>query len=295
MRKLIFILILLFPIVSVGQISAKRMLLLGQSLPTYTGKIDTILITDDCDYYPTLWKNISNVSSPIYLDYNGVSPDSIRVTSFDHNYDGDTIESDYAPVLEFELMKKNPIEWLETPITFYYDAKDYGIHFSNQFSINRFILCESTPQSCKITFQVKDSNHGWGPLVDYILVIDVNPWDYEGTMTVGTRSYEEGGITHYEVGYGLATETGSMNPTNPQVSEFLEAVIIHCTYYQSGGIIIYELGVSAWDSGLSGIVAACNTIEIDGVEYTGFDEYGKLAISSNPFPAPGQTCTIKLK
>ena len=106
-------------------------------------------------------------------------------------------------------------------------------------------------------------------------------WDYEGTMTVGTGSIE-GIIDIY--GYSVSYSCGSMSPTSPQVTG--EAVTEEIFYYLFSGT--HYLAVSADGAN------TCTTIEIDGVEFTGFVD-GLLTVESNPFPASGETCTIKLK
>lgn len=116
-------------------------------------------------------------------------------------------------------------------------------------------------------------------------------WNYEGIMTVGDGSYVDGGITYNIFGYSLG-DHGSMNPTNPQVSGFPESTTIVCTYYDDGGGMVYELAVFNFSSGIN---SSCNTIEIDGVEFSGFETNTYIYIESNPFPATGQTCTIKMK
>ena len=110
-------------------------------------------------------------------------------------------------------------------------------------------------------------------------------WDYEGTMTVGYGQIA-GVIDIY--GYSTQHSIGSMNPTNPQVSGFEITEEIYYFYYNS----THNLVVGYNDDGPG--YNTCTTIEIDGVEFTGFVN-GLLTVESNPFPATGQTCIIKMK
>ena len=104
-------------------------------------------------------------------------------------------------------------------------------------------------------------------------------WDYSGTLTVG---YLEWYGSDY---YGwMSSVYGSINPTTIQVSGFSATTGVY--YNDTAG----ELHVED-NSGKK----SCNTIEIDGVSYSGFNSSGILAVGSNPFPAEDETCTIKLK
>lgn len=109
---------------------------------------------------------------------------------------------------------------------------------------------------------------------------NISSWDYEGEMIVGYYDYF--GYDMY--GFSNQLSMGSMSPSSPQVTDFN---VVDQIYFISG---MDTLAVQD-SSGKK----ACNTIEIDGVEFTGFDSDGFLTIISNPFPGTGQTCTIKLK
>jgi hypothetical protein len=101
-------------------------------------------------------------------------------------------------------------------------------------------------------------------------------WDYEGVMTVGTDEYE------MEVGWNNFNNSyGSISPISPQVSGFNECMLIR---FGAGYIFVHD-----------SYYKCCNTIEINGIEFTGFDVNGMIGGMNNPFPAVGQTCTIKLK
>ena len=110
-------------------------------------------------------------------------------------------------------------------------------------------------------------------------------WDYEGTMTVGYGQIA-GVIDIY--GYSVSYSCGSMSPTSPQVTG--EAVTEEIFYYYFNSTHTLVVGYEDEGTGYN----TCTTIEIDGVEFTGFVD-GELTVESNPFPASGKTCTIKLK
>lgn len=101
-------------------------------------------------------------------------------------------------------------------------------------------------------------------------------WDYEGVLTVGLA------YSAY-VGYWDGNP-GSVSPSPIIVDGYNE------TRY-----IIYATGTNELIVTDASFVKSCNTIEIDGVEFTGFDSSGYLSLATNPFPAVGETCTIKLK
>jgi hypothetical protein len=118
-------------------------------------------------------------------------------------------------------------------------------------------------------------------------------WDYEGTMTVGFNSETFESNTYDYYGYNSGNY-GSMSPTNPQVSGYSEAqIIVFVVGTDSNEDTCGVLSVSNLDSITP--VKVCNVIEIDGVEFTGFPFFGGISINSNPFPASGETCTIKMK
>ena len=119
-----------------------------------------------------------------------------------------------------------------------------------------------------------------GMIFSYIDTITLSgSWDYSGTLTVG---YLEWYGSDY---YGwISSVYGSINPATIQVSGFSATTGVY--YNDTAG----ELHVED-NSGKK----SCNTIEIDGVSYSGFNSNGILAVGSNPFPAEGETCTIKLK
>lgn len=103
-------------------------------------------------------------------------------------------------------------------------------------------------------------------------------WDYEGTLTVGTW---------YSVYQGFVkNEAGSIAPTSPQVPVYNETVYI-LVNTSSNPLQLIVADASSQKS--------CNTAEINGTEYTGFNSNGILEIGSNPLPSVGNTCTIKLK
>ncbi len=116
---------------------------------------------------------------------------------------------------------------------------------------------------------------------------------YEGVMTVGEYSWEYNSITYFFRGYSIyEPPTGEMNPAQPKIVGFPEALQIGLTYYEYESDWYYRLSVANYSGGQQ---KACNSIEIDGVEYTGFGASGEISIDENPFPGNGETCTIKLK
>lgn len=105
-------------------------------------------------------------------------------------------------------------------------------------------------------------------------------WDYEGIMTVGENEFFP---TFFIYGWVLGQQ-GDLNPSNPIVTGYNEITAISANI-ANGFMSVYD----------ENYTRACNTIEINGVEYTGFDAYGDTDITRNPFPAAGETCTIKIK
>lgn len=104
-------------------------------------------------------------------------------------------------------------------------------------------------------------------------------WDYEGVLTVG-----EGGGSGVEVfGYEIYQDFGSTHP------DLLAALSIEIFSWRSSN------GGKMWVVG-KGVEASNLTIYIDGSVYTGFTgtivEFFKSM--SNPFPAVGQSCDIKI-
>ena len=100
-------------------------------------------------------------------------------------------------------------------------------------------------------------------------------WDYVGVMTVGSMAGYYGWDDDF-------VNIGSINPSSPQVAGYNVTISI---IWHNGELNIFD----------SGYEKSCDTVEINGVELTGFDQYGILSVESNPFPAAGQNCTIKLK
>lgn len=103
-------------------------------------------------------------------------------------------------------------------------------------------------------------------------------WDYEGVLTVG-----EGGGFGVEVFGYIYQDFGSTHP------DLLAALSIEMFAWQSsGGGTMSVVG--------KGVEASNLTIYIDGSVYTGFtgtiDKFSKSM--SNPFPAVGQSCDIKI-
>lgn len=101
-------------------------------------------------------------------------------------------------------------------------------------------------------------------------------WLYEGIMTVGS---------FYGVMFGYSTNYGgfgSMSPANPQITGFNE--MAWCAFDDVGNLIVKDNSTNP----------VCNFIEIDGIEYensTSTIDVGGV----NPFPSPGNTCTIKMR
>lgn len=93
-------------------------------------------------------------------------------------------------------------------------------------------------------------------------------WEYEGTMTVGSWY-------NYWFGWLPGMSIGSMNPTPVSV----------------GGLSLSYLRWSN-NSLQLGNAPSSVTCEINGTEYV---VNGGSLSTSNPFPAAGQTCTIKIK
>lgn len=117
-------------------------------------------------------------------------------------------------------------------------------------------------------------------------------WKYEGTLTVGHDYYYSSVELGWVHEYGWNDSNyGSISPEYPQIPGFAVATMIMVEMYNIDDVWYYKL----WAMNTSVTEVICNTIEIDGVEYTGFNETGELMIDENPFPATGQTCTIKLK
>lgn len=112
----------------------------------------------------------------------------------------------------------------------------------------------------------------------YVIINEENlpAWDYEGVMVAGESSVYSG--WSIEGGFTF----GSINPTPVSVSGYLDTVVI---ITNATTLYIYDITSNA---------QSCNEIEINGVSYTGFDEYGLLSISGNIF-VNGQSYNIKLK
>jgi hypothetical protein len=116
-------------------------------------------------------------------------------------------------------------------------------------------------------------------------------WDYKGTLTVGYDSGSDDFGAWESWGWADGFY-GSISPTNPQVSGFNVTNGILYQESTDGGTTSKTLYVA---STYFGMAKSCNTIEIDGVEFTGFDSMGSLSVSANPFPAAGNTSSIKLR
>ena len=100
-------------------------------------------------------------------------------------------------------------------------------------------------------------------------------WDYEGVLTVG-----EGGVEVFGYGYK------DFGLTHPDLYDALGIEVFQ--WRSSGGGVMQVVG--------GGVEASNLTVYIDGSVYTGFtgtiNEFTKAM--SNPFPAVGQSCDIKI-
>lgn len=112
-------------------------------------------------------------------------------------------------------------------------------------------------------------------------VTPVSEWDYEGTMTVGT---DEG------IKYGYIDDPGSL--------VYFGSMSVEYPYDDSNESKLIFYDVSEPFLKVSGEI---EKIEIGGIEYDGFTYYSGVnqsnieGLSSNPFPAVGNTVTIKIK
>ena len=113
-----------------------------------------------------------------------------------------------------------------------------------------------------------------GMIFSYIDTITLyGSWNYVGALTVGCFN-NACGWDYYGV--------GSISPTPVEVSGYNPTISI---YYQSGVLYVYD----------NSALKSCNTIEINGVSYTGFNSQGALTVASSPFPIENQIVTIKLR
>lgn len=130
------------------------------------------------------------------------------------------------------------------------------------------------------------------------LLIPTSDWDYIGTMTVGYKYTlaEWGEVIQYGWANDIYLSFGSITPSLPIISGFSAYTTrIYWEWYDdysSPGNLTIRLFVQSVSGGSA---KSASAVEIDGVLFTGFNSSGYIDLSSNPFPAEGQPCVIKLK
>jgi hypothetical protein len=167
MNKLLLILFFL-PIIGVGQ--GNFFWSHTANIPVYNGNTFEYVYTN-CSSIATGFDLNHN---RVFENYAGETKDSIKIVSFNNNYDGDSY-------YYFELLDSFDGDSITLPfqitINGFLDNQTYpdiAIRYNNRID-GVYILCNNHPQQCSFEFRIKDTNGLWGDIQTCIFSLDYNP------------------------------------------------------------------------------------------------------------------------
>jgi hypothetical protein len=140
------------------------------NVPIYDGNIHSYTFSN-CASISSGYDLLNN---RVFENYDGETKDSIKIISFNNNYDEDSYSS-------FELLDSLDGNEISLPFQIsIYGLSDEDTYPNIVIQYNNYvggvyILCNNAPQQCSFQFKIQDINGIWGSVKTFILTIDYNP------------------------------------------------------------------------------------------------------------------------